>query len=149
MDFACCRTFAIRFHSGAPLRYLSQRDAKADERLRSPPLGTACRRENLRRAHNQAWSETASAKAQAGDRSRDEGSTRTASERLQVRLRLHASARSDKASWALGTGGTDQPDTEKDQDSSRCRPARFASYFSDRGWRVHGPLYVAVCRRTR
>jgi hypothetical protein len=23
MDFARCRTFAIRFHSGAPLRYLS------------------------------------------------------------------------------------------------------------------------------
>jgi hypothetical protein len=60
---------------------------------------------NLRRAHKQARSETASAKAQAGDRSRDEGSTRTASERVQVRLRLHEPARSDKASWALGAGG--------------------------------------------
>src|SRR5260370_11181701 len=108
-----------------------------------------CRWENLRRAHNQARSETASAKAQAGDRSRDEGSTRMASERLQVRPRLHEPARSDKASGALGAGGTDRPDTEKDQDSSRCRPARAASYFSDRGRRAHGPLYVAVCRRTR
>jgi hypothetical protein len=31
----------------------------------------------------------------------------------------------------------------------RCQPALSASYFSDRGRRVHGPLYVAVCCRTR
>src|SRR5271169_1072737 len=134
MDFACRRTFAIRFHSGAALRYLSQRDAKADERLRSPPLGAACRWENLRRAHNQARSETASAKAQAGDRSPDEGSTRTASERLQVRLCLHEPSRSDKASWALGTGGTDRPGTEEDQDPSRCRPASPLGSWSERRW---------------
>ena len=95
---------------------------------------------------NQARSETAGAKAQVGDRSRNEGGTRTASERLEVRLRLHESARSDKASWTLDAGGTDRPGTEEDQDSSRCRPARYASYFSDRGRRVHDPFtlqYVA------
>jgi hypothetical protein len=55
-----------------------------------------------------------------------------------VRLCLHKPSRSDNASGALGAGGTDRPDTEKGQDSSRCRPARYASYFSDRGRRVHG-----------
>ena len=38
---------------------------------------------------------------------------------------------------------------KEDQDSSRCRPARSASHFSDRGRRIHRSVYVAVCRRTR
>jgi hypothetical protein len=37
----------------------------------------------------------------------------------------------------------------KDQDPSPCWPARSAPYCSNLGRRVHGPLYVAVCRGTR